>query len=47
MAKSIVFFFIKLPLKFNEDIYPMKASHLRMNPEHKMLAQYECVQLQA
>jgi len=46
MAKSIVFF-IKLPFKLNEDINPTKASHSEMNPEHKILAQEECAQLQA
>jgi len=40
-------FFIKLPFKLNEDINPIKASHLGMNPEHKKLAQDECAQLQA
>ncbi|KAG8493395.1 hypothetical protein CXB51_010802 [Gossypium anomalum] len=39
-------FFINLPFKKNEDINPTKASHTGMNPEHLLLAQQECKELQ-
>ncbi|KAG8502654.1 hypothetical protein CXB51_001139 [Gossypium anomalum] len=39
-------FFINLPFKKNEDINPTKASHTGMNPEHLLLAEQECKELQ-
>ncbi|KAG8481392.1 hypothetical protein CXB51_026151 [Gossypium anomalum] len=39
-------FFINLPFKKNEDINPTKASHTGMKPEHLLLAQQECKELQ-
>ncbi|KAG8492315.1 hypothetical protein CXB51_009806 [Gossypium anomalum] len=39
-------FFIQLPFKKNEDINPIKASHQGMNPDHLLLAQKECQELQ-
>ncbi|KAG8488426.1 hypothetical protein CXB51_016475 [Gossypium anomalum] len=39
-------FFINLPFKKNEDINPIKASHTGMNPEHLLLAEQECKELQ-
>ncbi|KAG8492316.1 hypothetical protein CXB51_009828 [Gossypium anomalum] len=39
-------FFIQLPFKKNEDINPIKASHQEMNPDHLLLAQKECQELQ-
>ncbi|KAG8493198.1 hypothetical protein CXB51_010612 [Gossypium anomalum] len=39
-------FFINLPFKKNEDINPTKASHIGMNPEHLLLAEQECKELQ-
>ncbi|KAG8478431.1 hypothetical protein CXB51_028256 [Gossypium anomalum] len=39
-------FFINLPFKKNEDINPTKASHTGMNPQHLLLAEQECKELQ-
>ena len=39
------FFFIILPLKKNEDVNPIKASHPRMNPEHHQMKIKECEEL--
>ncbi|KAG8498470.1 hypothetical protein CXB51_005019 [Gossypium anomalum] len=38
--------FIHLPFKKNEDINPTKASHQGMNPNHLLLAEQECKDLQ-
>ncbi|KAG8477864.1 hypothetical protein CXB51_027506 [Gossypium anomalum] len=39
-------FFIHLTFKKNEDINPTKASHQGMNPDHQILAEKECRELQ-
>ncbi|KAH9734722.1 hypothetical protein KPL71_017475 [Citrus sinensis] len=40
-------FFIKLPIKLNEDINPTKTTHPGMSPSDLLLAQQECSQLLA
>ncbi|KAG8485185.1 hypothetical protein CXB51_021833 [Gossypium anomalum] len=39
-------FFIHLPFKKNRDINPTKANHQCMNPDHLLLAEQECQELQ-